>query len=369
MRIALVCPYAWDRYGGVQSHVASLAAELKGRRHEVIVIAPLSVRARSDAVSPPGVDVVFTGRAVGVPANGSVAPLAFGPAVAAGVRRALEALEPDVVHVHEPLIPSVSLLAVYAARAPLIGTFHAAADSSLGYRAARGALAPAMNRIAVRTTVSAAARALIERYFPGEYLLTPNGVDTARFARAEPLDLGAGRRVLFLGRMERRKGLEVLVRAMVHLRDLDVALVAAGTGPEQRRCRRLSEQLDVTTAWLGRLAGPDVARAFRSADVYCAPGLGGESFGIVLVEAMAAGTAVVCSDLDGFRAVTEGAAELTPPGDVRALASALRTVLSDEEHARSMARAGDRIASKYDWKRLVPGVEKAYEQARAGRGA
>src|ERR671919_177464 len=144
-------------------------------------------------------------------------------------------------------------------------------------------------------------------------------------------------------------------------------LVVAGSGPEERRCRRLAAQLDVRSEFMGRLDQPDVARAYRGADVYCAPGLGGESFGIVLVEAMAAGTPVVCSDLGGFRAVAGGAAELVPPGEPGPLADALRVVLTDGERAARMSRAGRRLASMYDWSRLVAGVESIYERARLPR--
>jgi phosphatidylinositol alpha-mannosyltransferase len=362
MRIAIVCPYAWDMVGGVQTHVRALSRTLRARDHEVQVIAPTS--GSHDGAVADG--VVTVGRAVGVPANGSVAPVAFGPGAAIGVRRALQEFAPDVVHLHEPLIPSVSLHALRRCEAPAVGTFHAAAESSFGYRAARPVLERAARRLHVRTAVSDAARALISRYFPGEYVLTPNGVETDSFKDAEPMNLGAGSHILFFSRIERRKGLEVLIQAMTRLRDLDATLVVAGSGPEERRCRRLAAQLDVRAEFIGRLDQPDVARAYRGADVYCAPGLGGESFGIVLVEAMAAGTPVVCSDLDGFRAVAGGAAELVPPGEPGPLADALRAVLTDPERARTMSVTGSRLASMYDWNRLVAGVEAVYERARAG---
>ncbi|MDQ4028257.1 MAG: glycosyltransferase family 4 protein [Actinomycetota bacterium] len=358
MRISIVCPYAWDRPGGVQSHVRSLAGILRDRGHDVQIIAPSS---RRDGRR--GDDATLVGRAVGIPANGSVAPIAFGPTASFGVRHALESFRPDVVHLHEPLIPSLSLLALTGPPAPSVGTFHAAADSSLAYRVARRGLDAAMRRLHVRTAVSDQARALIARYFPGEYLLTPNGIDARRFTSAEPLDLGPGKKVLFFGRIERRKGLEVLTQAMTRLRDLDARIVVGGTGPEERAGRLLARRLAVPAQWLGRIDERDVGRVFRSADVYCAPGVGGESFGYVVVEAMAAGTPVVCSDLPGYRAVAGGAAELVPPGQPGPLADALRRVLSNPEAAARMGKAGTRLAGMYDWKRLVPGVERAYEQA------
>jgi phosphatidyl-myo-inositol alpha-mannosyltransferase len=362
VKVALVCPYAWDRDGGVQSHVRSLALTLRARDHDVAVLAPLANPSRRGPDGL-GIDIRVTGRTVPIPANGSVAPLSFGPRAAARVSGALRRFVPDVVHVHEPLVPSVSLLALYGKVSPAVGTFHAAADSSFGYAAARPVLRHALDRLAVRTAVSDAARRLIERYFPGDYLLTPNGVDAAAFGAAEPIDLGPGKKVLFLGRVERRKGLEVLIQAATRLRDLDVELIVAGGGPREGRCRALARQLEVPARFLGRVSDGDVRRLYRSADAFCAPGLGGESFGIVLLEAMAAGAPLVCSDVPGFRAVAEGAAEIVPPGDPGRLAAALRRVLTDDGARAALRASGLRRASMYDWKRLAAGVEAAYERA------
>ncbi|MEA2434407.1 MAG: phosphatidyl-myo-inositol alpha-mannosyltransferase [Actinomycetota bacterium] len=292
--------------------------------------------------------------------------MSFGPLAAAGVRRALSGLEPDVIHLHEPLIPSTSLLALWNANAPTVGTFHAAASSSFGYRISRPALERTARRLSVRTAVSDAARALISRYVPGEYHLTPNGVDFQRFATALPADLGLGKKVLFLSRLERRKGLEVLIQAMTRLRDLGARLIVVGAGPEERAARALANSLGVDADFLGRVHDDDLPGIYRAADVYCAPALGGESFGIVLIEAMAAGAPVVCSDLDGFRAVAAGAAELVPPGEAGPLADALRRVLSDEETAARMSKASSRLAASFDWSRLVTGVEAIYARALPG---
>jgi phosphatidylinositol alpha-mannosyltransferase len=358
VRVAVVCPYAWDRPGGVQSHVRSLAAALRTRGHDVTVLAPHTA---GDGSSADGATLV--GKAVAVPANGSVAALAFGPAVAAGVRRALEAFRPDVLHLHEPLIPSISLHALRGSEVPAVGTFHAAAEWSFGYGVARGALAGTIKRLAVRTVVSESARSLVARYFPGDYVLTPNGIDTSAFATAFPARHASGAAVLFLSRIERRKGLEVLVRAMAMLRDRGATLVVGGSGPEERTVRSLARSLEVPAVWLGRVDDGDVASTYRGADVYCAPGLGGESFGIVLVEAMAAGVPVVCSDLPGFRAVAGEAAALVAPGDPAALADAIGRVLDDPAEAGRMRTAGAGVAAGYDWGRLVNGVEEVYEAA------
>jgi len=364
MKIAIVCPYAWDRVGGVQSHVRALGRTMRERGHEVQILAPSSMTLTHQLVG--GEDVKLVGRAVGVPANGSVAPLAFGPLAATGIRVALRDLEPDVVHLHEPLIPSLSLLALVNTKVPAVGTFHAAREGSFAYGATRPLLRRAMSRLDVRTAVSDAARTLISNYFPGDYTLTPNGVEFDRFATAVPLELGSGPKVLFLGRLERRKGLKTLIRAMAQLRDLEPELIVAGTGPLEKASRGLAEELDVEARFLGRVGEEELPRLYRSADVYCAPGIGGESFGIVLLEALAAGTPVVASDLAGYRAVASGAARLVPPGQVSALAEALRAVLTDPAARDEMSKSGARLAGMFDWKRLATGVEAVYQRAMNG---
>lgn len=358
MKIALVCPYAWDRPGGVQSHIRSLAQVLDTRDHEVLVVAP-----RAGRIAPER-GVCLVGHSVPVPANGSVAPLAFGPVAARSIGVALDNFAPDVLHLHEPLIPSLSFLALWRSRAPAVGTFHASASRSVGYQLAKPLLERAAGRLAVRTVVSEAARDLIERYLPGRYHLTPNGVDPARFASAEPFDAGDGAaKVLFLGRIERRKGLDVLVQAMARLGARDAELLVAGSGPGEKEAQRLAASLGVRARFLGYVDEDTKARLFRRAEVYCAPARGGESFGIVLLEAMAAGAPVVCTDIPGFRAVAGGAALLTPIGDPAALADAIRRVLGDHEMAARMTRAGSMTAEAFSWERLVANVEALYRTA------
>ena len=365
MRVALVCPYAWDRPGGVQSHVRALGRTLSARGHEVEVLAPHARRpARSQSQGEPGVTPV--GRSVPVPANGSFAPVAFGPGAGATTRRALRELAPDVVHLHEPLIPSVSLLALLNTSAPSVGTFHAAAPRSLGYGASRPLLERAVRRLDERTAVSDEARLLVGRYFPGAYRVIPNGVDVERFAHAAPAPW-TGRKVLFVGRLEPRKGLDVLLRAMAALGDVDAGLVVVGEGPDAPALRALGRRLRLDVAWLGRLGDADLARAYRRADVFCAPNTGGESFGIVLLEAMAAGAPVVCSDLPAFRAVAGDAALYARARDHLALAAALRRVLSERDTAAALRRAGRAAAQRLNWCRLVISVEEVYRDCVARR--
>jgi phosphatidylinositol alpha-mannosyltransferase len=267
------------------------------------------------------------------------------------------------MHLHEPLIPSLSLLALMRTRCPSVGTFHASADGSVAYAMARGPLARVAQRLSVRTAVSDAARELIRRYLPGDYLLTPNGVDVGAFANAQPAELGDGKKILFLGRLERRKGLEVLIQAMARSRDLGAELIVAGSGPQDKEMKALADRLLVNARFLGRVDDATKASLFKRADVYCAPGLGGESFGIVLVEAMAAGAPVVCSDLPGFRAVAANSAVLVSPGDPGLLADAIKKVLSDDSLSERMSKGGALTASGYDWSRLVGNVEHIYRLA------
>ena len=357
MRVALACPYEWSRPGGMQNHIRSLARALIERGHEVVVLTPGPTSSRREAG---GLDVVALGRTLPIPANGSVAPISLSPLLVTRARGALHDFDPQVVHAHEPLVPSVSLATVVASSVPVVGTFHASARSSLGYRVAAPVLARALRKIAVRTVVSDQARALVTRYFPGDYTLMFNGVDFDRFASATASDFGERPAILFLGRLEKRKGLEVLIQAVARLADLRPRLVVAGTGPKDRAMRKLAHRLNVDTQWLGRLDDDDVPRAFKAADVYCAPNLGGESFGIVLLESMASGTPVMASSLEAFESVTGGAAQLVPPGDAAALGAALRKVLTNSEERTRLSTAGLRRAQAFDWRRLVPRVEAIY---------
>jgi phosphatidylinositol alpha-mannosyltransferase len=359
VKIALVCPYAWDRHGGVQTHVRDLARALARRDHEVRVLAPLTLRA-----DRPGASVDVVGRAIAIPANGSVAPIAPGPDAAWSTRRRLSAIRPDVIHIHEPLILSTSLFAITKELAPCVGTFHAAAERSALYRVFAPFLRPLADRLVLRTAVSEQALAFVSRYFPGSYEITPNGVDVQRFREAAPLDLGTGRKVLFAGRLEERKGLEILIRAIARLGRSDVTLIVAGAGPREREARVLAARTGIRATFLGALPDEKFAGLFRSVDVYCHPATGRESFGIVLLEAMAGGAPVVCSDLAGFRAAAGDAAVYLPPGDGEALAGALRRMLDEPEHAELMHTLGEARSSVFDWGSLVEHVIKLYERAR-----
>ena len=301
MRIGMVCPYSFDVPGGVQSHVLQLAEVMRTRGHDVSVLAPSSPH-----VSLPDY-VVSGGKAVPIPYNGSVARLRFGPATHRRVKRWLTDGDFDVLHLHEPNAPSLSMLALMIAEGPIVATFHTSTTKSLTLSVFQGILRPWHEKIVGRIAVSDLARRWQMEALGSDAVEIPNGVDVGSFAKASRLDgyPRPGKSVLFLGRFdEPRKGMAVLVAALPALveRFPDVEILIVGRGDEDE-LREEAGSLAGHLRFLGQVDDAEKAAAMRSADVYCAPNTGGESFGIVLVEAMAAGTAVVASDLDAFRRV------------------------------------------------------------------
>jgi phosphatidylinositol alpha-mannosyltransferase len=303
VKIGMVCPYLWDVPGGVQSHVRDLAETLIGLGHEVSVLAP------GDDDSPDLPDyVVAAGRTVPIPYNGSVARLQFGLVSATRVRRWLRQGNFDVVHVHEPAPPSLSLLTVLLADAPLVATFHAASTKSRFLTMFDSAVQALLERLSGRIAVSQAARKMIVEHLGADAVVIPNGVSVAAFSGAEPLpgyprDPALGGTIGFIGRYdEPRKGMSVLLEALTELVESrpGVRLLVAGRGQEQDFLDKLPESLAGSVVMLGMVSEPDKAALLRSVDVYVAPNTGGESFGIILLEALAAGTAVVASELDGL---------------------------------------------------------------------
>jgi phosphatidylinositol alpha-mannosyltransferase len=361
MRIGIVCPYSFDIPGGVQNHVRDLAEVLISQGHQVSVLAPAELE---DGLAP---YVVSAGRAVSVPYNGSVARVAFGPISAARVRRWLRKGQFDVLHVHEPMAPSLGLLACVAARGPVVATFHTAITRSRALTAAQGLLQPVMEKITARIAVSALARKVQVEHLDGGAVEIPNGVDVARYAAAEPLDgwPGDGGAVGFLGRFtEPRKGFPVLCQAFERLA-VDrpgLRLLVAGPGePGDVMNGALAER----ATFLGKVSEADKARMLRSVDVYVAPNTGGESFGMILTEAMAAGTPVVASDLDAFRRVLDGgvAGVLFPVGDVAALTTALAELLDYPDRRVLLAERASKIVAGYDWPVVARRVLEVYATA------
>ncbi|HYJ75933.1 MAG TPA: glycosyltransferase family 4 protein [Kineosporiaceae bacterium] len=369
MRIGIVCPYSFDVPGGVQFHVRDLAEHLIGAGHDVSVLAP------ADDDTPLPWYVEAAGRAVPVKYNGSVARVAFGPVSRVRVRRWLAEGDFDLLHIHEPVVPSLSMLALWAATGPIVATFHTSNLRSRVMQAAYPVLRPSLEKISARIAVSEDARRTVVEHIGGDAVVIPNGVYVDRFATAprRPEWSGTPERptVAFVGRIdEPRKGLPVLAAAVpaVLARRPGTRFLVLGRGDGDEALPGLDGAGRAAVELLGPLGDPDKASLLRSADVYVAPHTGGESFGIVLVEAMSAGAPVLASDLGAFRRVLDDGAlgVLFPAGDERALASSLGALLDDPgERARLVASASGAVR-RYDWSRVADEVLAVYETVRLG---
>jgi phosphatidyl-myo-inositol alpha-mannosyltransferase len=369
MRIGLVCPYTWEVPGGVREHVSGLAEALMDLGHEVSVIAP----ADDDAELPPY--VVPAGRAVPVPYNGSVARLAFGFLSASRVRRWLKDGDFDVLHVHEPAAPSLSLLACWVADGPIVATMHAAMPRSRAMHAAQPILSSALEKISGRIAVAEAARNTLVEHFGGDAVLIPNGVHVGRYEKAEPLPgfPGTGGTLGFLGRMdEPRKGLDILLDAFTTMAQErpGLRLLIAGRGDVGEVLDQVPVPLQDRVVLLGQVSDADRIRMLHSVDVFCAPNTGGESFGYVLVEAMASGAPIVASDLDAFRQVLRGgeAGELFETGNAAALAAAAGRLLDDPAHRARLAAAALAAVREFDWSVVARDVVRVYEAVAPAAG-
>ncbi|MBB2990350.1 phosphatidylinositol alpha-mannosyltransferase [Mycolicibacterium iranicum] len=369
MRIGMVCPYSFDVPGGVQSHVLQLAEVMRAGGHEVSVLAPASPEAGETLPDY----VVSGGKAVPIPYNGSVARLRFGPATHRKVKKWLQQGRFDVLHLHEPNAPSLSMLALNIATGPIVATFHTSTTKSLTLSVFEPILRPMHEKIVGRIAVSDLARRWQMEALGSDAVQIPNGVDVDSFASA-PLLPGyprPGRSVLFLGRFdEPRKGMAVLLGALPALveRFADVEVLVVGRGDEDE-LREQAGPLARHLRFLGQVGDAQKASAMRSADVYCAPNTGGESFGIVLVEAMAAGTAVVASDLDAFRRVLDDgkAGRLVAVDDRADLAAGLIEVLSDDTLRQHYVDCGREAVQRYDWSVVARQILRVYETV-AGSG-
>jgi phosphatidylinositol alpha-mannosyltransferase len=344
LRVGMVCPYSLSMPGGVQAQVMGLSRELRKMGVEVRVLAPCDG-------PPPATWVTPLGDSLPTSSNGSVAPLAPDPSAQLRTIRALTDEEFDVLHLHEPFTPGPTQTAVLMHTAPIIATFHVAGDSP-AYKYLRRPVLAASHRLAHRVAVSKDARELPLRYIGGEYEILYNGVelDDYRSSGAYPC---TGPTIFFLGRHEERKGLGVLLAALQQLPD-NVTMWVAGTGPDTERLRA-QYGADRRIEWLGRLTDGEKIARMRGATVFCAPSLHGESFGVVLIEAMAAGTAIVASGLEGYRNVaTDGVdSVLVDPGEVEPLATALKRVLFDEELRDRLIAAGQIRADDFSMHSLA----------------
>jgi len=354
VRIGLVCPYSLSIPGGVQGQVLALARSLRRRGHEALVLAPCDG-------PPPEVFVVPLGSSIPTAANGSVAPIA--PDIPAQLRtmRALWDENFDVVHLHEPLAPGPTVTAALLKTAPLVGTFHAAGEQP-AYQKLSGLATWFGNRLDARVAVSEDARLMVADVMPKDVRILFNGIEGERFRNAEPWPTVAPT-IFFLGRHEPRKGLEVLLRAVSELPE-NTQIWVGGTGPQTADLQH--RYPDKRVSWLGRISDQERERRMRAATIFCAPSLGGESFGIILLEAMAAQTTVVASAISGYSQVATSphglAAELVEPGNSAALAATLNKLLADPKLGVSLQTAATLRAKEFDLELLCDKYLEIYEE-------
>jgi phosphatidylinositol alpha-mannosyltransferase len=369
VKVGIVTPTYYPYPGGVTEHVYHVRRGLEKLGHDVQVIT--TSFGRQDGHSDDGVFRI--GRSVSVPANGSMCPVALDLRMAQRVRAVLARERFDVLHLHEPFMPALCLAVLREADAPVVGTFHASNDSPVGYRLFRSVLSLYAEKLSARIAVSDVARRTVESQFPGHYRVIPNGVDIGRFSSAPPIgELRDGRlNVLFVGRFEPRKGLKFLFRALPEIVGSvpNVRVVVVGGGPFARYYRRfVPDSCRHAVHFAGFVSREMLARHFASADIFCTPALGGESFGIVLLEAMAAGVPIVASDIPGYRAVVRDRETglLVPRGSSEAIARAVVTLAHDVELRHRLADEARRAVERYSWETVTGEIVQVYEEVLAG---
>lgn len=371
MKIGLVSPYDWSYPGGVRDHVWHLANEFMTRGHEVRILAPASGPQRKVTEK----HVYKIGWTTPIPANGSIARVAaFDPALTLRMRRVLQREQFDVLHIHEPLVPGLSLAALRGSQTVTIGTFHTASEVSLtstfnlAYASLVPLLRPLWRRLDGRIVVSSAAYKFITHYFPAEYRIIPNGVtleNLGQGARPFPAFMDGKQNILFLGRFEKRKGAKYLLRAIPTIRELhpNTRFIFVGEGRLRAGFQRYVERQgwrDVL--FTGYVPNEEKARYFASALVFCAPATGGESLGIVLLEAMAAGVPIVASNISGYATVVTHGADglLTPPRNSEDLAVAIGQLLTYESLRQRFIQVGQQKANAYAWPHVAAQVLDYY---------
>jgi phosphatidylinositol alpha-mannosyltransferase len=360
VRIALVCPYAWEAAGGVQVHVRNLATRLRDRGHEVSVLVPTTAR-------PPEPWVRSVGQPIRVPYRGTVAPIA--PMSYRRTRAVLTEFRPDVVHVHEPLTPSASMFATLTAGAPIVATVHAYLDRSIAMEVAAPILRRVWRHVTVGVAVSEAAASFLRRAVPAAELeIVPNGVDVSAFSSAQPrTDLPGGRRILWVNRLDAQKGFPVALAAFskVLVEVPDATFVVVGEGKDRESLRLLTKQALARIDMRGAVENAEVPAYHAACEVFVASAVGQESFGIAVVEAMAAGLPVVASDIPGYREVVTDGVDglLVSPRDPEALAAGLVRILREPELAKPLGEAGRERARTFDWPIVVDRLEELYSRA------
>jgi phosphatidylinositol alpha-mannosyltransferase len=370
VKIALVSPYDYSHPGGVSEHIAHLRAEFEGLGHGVTVIAPRGRRGGLEV----GDGFYGVGRTVSIPGNGSTVRLTFDVTLYAAVKALMRRERFDIVHLHEPLTPVLPYMVLLNSPAVNVGTFHAYRASNPWYTAFKPYMTFVLSRLDGRIAVSEPARDFVGQYFEGPYEIIPNGIDVARFnGGVEPLPwAGDGvPRILFVGRFgERRKGFKYLLRALPLVRQQfpNVRLVVAGTGKPERFAGTMEREGVAGVDFIGFVPAAELPRYYASCDIFCAPSIERESFGIVLLEAMASGKPVVATAIPGYASVMANGREglLVEPKDHQALALALVRTLADRELRARLGAAGRLSAARYAWPRIAARVLEVYERAAAG---
>jgi len=367
IRIGMVCPYGWDTPGGVQTHIRDLTQHLIDEGHYVSVLVPIS----DESISHEDY-VVNAGKPISIPVNGSVARVIFGPIASSRAKQWIASGDFDLLHLHEPAIPSLSLLACSAAEGPLVGTFHVSTPKKKAIYAIGPILEPIVEKLTARIAVSELARSTLKDHFETDAVVIPNGIDGQKFSNAKVLEKFSGDYTVgFIGRFEEpRKGLQVLIDSLPIVARFipNVRYLIAGPGESKDFLKEIDPQLRNRIKFLGRLTDEDKASFLKSIKIYVAPNTGGESFGIILTEALSAGTAVVASDIPAFEAVLENgeAGALFINEDSEDLAKTLVSMLKDDQKRNRLASNGKLSAQKYDWQVVAEQIESVYEMAIAG---
>jgi phosphatidylinositol alpha-mannosyltransferase len=366
-RIGIVCPYGWDTPGGVQAHISDLATYLISQGHFVSVLAPTS-----DEENLPEY-VVSAGKPISIPYNGAVARILFGPIAFARVRQWISQGEFDLLHLHEPAIPSISLLACFAAEGPMVGTFHASAKKQKAIFAIGPILEPVIEKLTARIAVSEAARSTLTEHLETDAIVVPNGIYAKRLAGGKLNPEWSGNTIGFIGRFaEPRKGLSVLVSALGEITQSipDLRVIVAGPGDSEEFLLQVPEEFRKRFTFLGRISEEEKADFLHSVGLYVAPNTGGESFGIILAEALAGGAAVVASDIPAFQALLGSGqyGSLFISEDSHSLAKTVIDILKNDEKRDALRSAGKIYAQSFDWDEVAERIYDVYEMAMVGLG-
>ena len=368
LRIGVVCPYGWDTPGGVQTHIKQLAEHLIQDGYRISVLAPVSdeENLQEDWVVP-------AGRPIPIPVNGSVAKVLFGPIAAARVRQWINEGDFNLLHLHEPAIPSLSLLACWAANGPIVGTFHASSKKRKAIYAIGPVLDPAVEKLSARIAVSELARTTLKDHFETDAVVIPNGIERNFFVNALPNpEWKQPNTIGFMGRFnEKRKGLEVLIEALPIIARFisDIHLLVAGPGDADDAIKKIDPSLRSRIKFLGRISDEEKASFLKSLTCYVAPNTHGESFGIILTECLSAGTPIVASDIPAFAAVLENGrlGSLFESENPAELAKAVIEMCRNENARNEFALNGLETSKKYDWDDVAKQIESVYEISAANR--